>query len=158
MVSNPSCRRLASTHRCSFLDELAATRQGIDICSHTHNQLTQNVSVIDNYATGDAVQFMVSTNERTIHGKKKGLGQRTRQVGGHISDESFQQIARSLASVTDENVRVLDVEDGLEMRSNPKTGERHEEGVEHSHDRNTSPTTAPLARGGLSRSFKAFNL
>ena len=81
-------------------DELAATRQGIDICSQAHDHLKDNVSTIDNYATGDAVQFMVSTKEKTIHGKNRGLGWRTRQVGGHISDESLQQISRSLASIT----------------------------------------------------------
>ncbi|KAI4260726.1 MAG: hypothetical protein LQ352_000118 [Teloschistes flavicans] len=48
-------------------DELAATRQGMDICSRAHEHLKDNVSTIDNYATGDAVQFMVSTNEKTIH-------------------------------------------------------------------------------------------
>lgn len=42
---------------------------------------------------------MVSTNEKTIHGNNRGLGWRTRQVGSHISDESLQQIARSLASI-----------------------------------------------------------
>ena len=81
-------------------DELAATRQGIEVCSKAHEHLRDNVSTIDNYATGDAVQFMVSTREKTIHGKNRGLGWRTRQVGGHISDESLQQIARSLTSMT----------------------------------------------------------
>lgn len=81
-------------------DELAATRQGMDICSRAHEHLKDNVSTIDNYATGDAVQFMVSTNEKTIHGKNRGFGWRTRQVGDHISDDSLQQIARSLASIT----------------------------------------------------------
>lgn len=81
-------------------DELAATRQGINVCSRAHEHLKDNVSTIDNYATGDAVQFMVSTREKTIHGSNRGLGWRTRQVGGHISDESLQQIARSLTSIT----------------------------------------------------------
>ena len=135
-------------------DELAATRQGIDICSEAHKQLNQNVSVIDNYARGDAVQFMVSTSEKTIHGKNKGLGWRTRQVGGHISDESLQQIARSLAGVRNETVRVQDDDHGLEMHSNSKTEEQLEENVELKYDRNTSPTSVPLAAGGLSRSCK----
>lgn len=81
-------------------DELAATRQGMDICSRAQDHLKDNVSTIDNYAMGDAVQFMVSTSEKTIHGKNQGLGWRTRQVGGHISDNSLQQIARSLTSIT----------------------------------------------------------
>ncbi len=81
-------------------DEMAATRQGMDICSRAHDHLKENVSTIDNYATGDAIQFMVSTSQKTIHGKNRGLGWRTRQVGGHIGEESLQQIARSMASVT----------------------------------------------------------
>ena len=134
--------------------ELTATRQGIDICSEAHKQLNHNVSVMDNYATGDAVQFMVSTNEKTIHGKNKGLGWRTRQVGGHISDESLQQIARSLASVTNETAQVLDDNHGLDTYSKPKTEEQHKENVELSRTYNTSPTSVPLAAGGLSRSSK----
>ena len=80
-------------------DEWEATRQGMDICSRAHEHLKDNVSTIDNYATGDAVQFMVSTSEKTIHGQNRGLGWRTRQVGGHISDESLQQITRTLTSL-----------------------------------------------------------
>lgn len=81
-------------------DEWEATRQGREVCSKARQHLEDNVSTIHNYATGDAVQFMVSTTEKTIHGRNQGLGWRTRQVGGHISDDSLQQIARTLASVT----------------------------------------------------------
>lgn len=87
------------TDAARLRDKLAATRQSITICSRAHDYLKDNVSTIDNYATGDTVQFMVSTSEKTIHGKNRGPGWRTRQVGGHISDESLQQIARSLATV-----------------------------------------------------------
>ena len=81
-------------------DELETTRQSVDICSRAHNHLKDNVSNIENFAVGDAVQFMVSTNEKTLHGRNQGHGWRTRQVGGHISDESLQQIAQSLTSMT----------------------------------------------------------
>jgi hypothetical protein len=53
----------------------------MDICSRADNQLKGKHY---NYATGDALQFMVSTNGKTIHGKNRGLGWRTRQVGGYI--------------------------------------------------------------------------
>lgn len=53
-------------------DELAATRQGIDVCSKAHEHLKDNVSTIDNYATGDAVQFMVSTREKTRFNRSHG--------------------------------------------------------------------------------------
>ncbi|KAK3070783.1 hypothetical protein LTR53_009844 [Teratosphaeriaceae sp. CCFEE 6253] len=80
-------------------DEWEATRQGIDICTKADGYLQGDASTIDNCATGDAVQIMVSTTEKTIHGKNRGLGWRTRQIGGHISDEALKQIALSLGSV-----------------------------------------------------------
>ena len=79
-------------------DEWEATRQGIEICSKAHDHLKESASTIDNYATGDAVQFMVSTNQKTIHGTNRGLGWRTRQVGGHLSDDSLQQIVKVFGS------------------------------------------------------------
>jgi hypothetical protein len=36
--------------------------------------LKENISTIENYATGDAIQFMVSTDGHTINGKNRGLG------------------------------------------------------------------------------------
>lgn len=80
-------------------EEWEATRQGMDICSKALDQLKDSVSVIDNYATGDAVQFMVSTKEKTIHGTNRGLGWRTRQVGGHLSDDTLRHIVQMLGGV-----------------------------------------------------------
>lgn len=78
-------------------DEWLTTRQCRDICSKADNSLKGSVSVIDNYATGDAIQFMVSTNDKTIHGTNRGLGWKTRQVGGHLSDTTIQQLSRDMA-------------------------------------------------------------
>lgn len=80
-------------------DEWEATRQSIDICDRASEHLSDNVNTIDNYATGDAVQFMVSTNVKTIHGTNRGLGWRTSQVGGHVGDEALKEIARSLSGL-----------------------------------------------------------
>lgn len=38
-------------------------------CSRADNHLRENVSVIENYGTGDALQFMVSANGRFCTGK-----------------------------------------------------------------------------------------
>lgn len=84
-------------------DEWDATRQNIDICSKADNYLKENISIIDNYATGDAIQFLVSTNGKTIHARNRGLGWRTRQVGGHLSDASVQQLSRDMTSITIRN-------------------------------------------------------
>lgn len=81
-------------------EEWKTARQCIDICSTADTHLQNNVSTIDNYATGDdAIQYLVSTNEKIIHGKNTGYGWRTRQVGGHLSDASIQQISRDTSGL-----------------------------------------------------------
>jgi len=61
-------------------EEWETARPCMDICFKADNHLKDNVSTVDNYATGDAVQIMVSTNGKIIHGKNRGLGWRTRQI------------------------------------------------------------------------------
>ncbi|KAF7712894.1 Uncharacterized protein PECH_002548 [Penicillium ucsense] len=77
-------------------EEWETTRQCMHICSKAGAHLSENVSMIDNYATGDAIQFMVSTDGKVIHGKNRGLGWRTRQVGGHLNDASLQQLSKDI--------------------------------------------------------------
>lgn len=86
-------------------DEWETARQCVDICSKADNHLKENISNIDNYATGDAVQFLVSTDGKIIHGKNRGLGWRTRQVGGHLNDTSVQQLSRDLTSINIRSTR-----------------------------------------------------
>lgn len=65
-----------------------------DICFQADQHLKENVSVIDNYATGDeAVQFLVSNSQKTIHGKNRGYGDLIKQLGGHLSDQSIQKVS-----------------------------------------------------------------
>ena len=117
-------------------EEWETARQCIDICSKANIHLKENISTIDNYATGDAVQFMVSTDGNIIHGKNKGLGWRTRQVGGHLSDVSLQQLSRDMSSGSNfENTgkegsssrsNTLSVpDDGVENKPDSEFGERH---------------------------------
>lgn len=61
------------------------------------------MGTIQNCAKGDAIQFMVSTNGKTICGKNEGLGWRTRQVGGYISDDSLQQLSRDILNISLQN-------------------------------------------------------
>ena len=58
----------------------------------------ETMSTIENYAGGDAIQFMVSTNGKIIYGKNRGLGWRTRQVGGYVSDTSLRQLSQDILS------------------------------------------------------------
>ncbi|KAF4628512.1 hypothetical protein G7Y89_g9640 [Cudoniella acicularis] len=80
-------------------EEWETTCQSREICSKAEMHLKENISTIDNYATGDAVQFMVSTDGSIIHGKNRGLGWRSRQVGGHLSDLSIQQLSRDMTGI-----------------------------------------------------------
>lgn len=90
-------------------EEWKTARQCINICSEADGHLQANISVIDNYATGDdAIQYLVSTNGKTIHGKNTGYGWRTRQVGGHLSDASIQQISRDTSSIIFRNAETKD--------------------------------------------------
>jgi hypothetical protein len=115
-------------------DEWETARQCIDICSKADVHLKENISIIDNYATGDAVQFMVSTDGQIIHGTNRGLGWRTRQVGGHLSDISLQQLSRDMTSISFENKgnegppsrsNTSVPDDGVENKLDTEFGERY---------------------------------
>ena len=83
-----------------------SARKCISICSKADTNLNENISIIDNFATGDdAVQFLVSTTNKTIHAKNRGYGMRPRQLGGHLSDESLQQISRDMSLVDSRDAR-----------------------------------------------------
>lgn len=81
--------------------DLAGLREGWktarkcrDICLQADQQLKENISVIDNHATGnEPVQFLVSNGQKTIHGKNRGYGDQIKQIGGHLSDQSIQKIS-----------------------------------------------------------------
>lgn len=86
-------------------EEWNATRQSMGIFSKADQYLEQTTSTIDNYGLGDAVQFMVSTDGKTIRGTNRGLGWRTRQVGGHMSNDTVQQLSRDMTVLPVHNVR-----------------------------------------------------
>jgi hypothetical protein len=85
-------------------EEWATTRQCVDICSQADIHLKENTSIIDNYATGDAVQFMVSTDGKIIHGRNRGLGWRSRQVGGHLSDRTVQKLSQDFSHMSFQSI------------------------------------------------------
>jgi hypothetical protein len=80
-------------------DQWETTRQCMEICSKADKHLKENISTIVNHSTGDAVQFMVSTDGSIINGSNQGLGWRARQVGGHLNDATVQQISRDFATM-----------------------------------------------------------
>jgi len=147
-------------------EEWETARQCVDICSKADIHLKETVSTIENYAMGDAMQFMVSTDGKIIHGKNRGLGERSGQVGGHLSDASVQQLSRDISSTLFYNIgnkgpssrgNILSVPgDGVEIKPGSEFKERHGRGFKL-----TSKTTAdtpmsstPSAEGKLSSSSK----
>jgi hypothetical protein len=86
-------------------EEWETTCQSREICSKAEMHLKENISTIDNFAIGDAIQFMVSTDGNIIHGKIGGLRWRTRQVGGHLSNVSLQQLSQDMSRITFQNIR-----------------------------------------------------
>ena len=80
-------------------DEWESTREQMNILSKASQHLESSVSVIENHATGDAVQFMVSTNGKALHGTNRGLGWRTRQMGGYVSNETVQKGLQEMMSI-----------------------------------------------------------
>ncbi|KAL4934806.1 hypothetical protein BDV06DRAFT_155007 [Aspergillus oleicola] len=91
-------------------DEWETTRQCINICDK------ETITTVENYATGDAVQFTVSTDGQVIHGKNRGLGWRSRQVGGHLNDTSLQQLSKNFTTINLDHIE----KDNLSS-PNPKT-------------------------------------
>lgn len=75
-------------------NELVAMRQSMAICDKAREHLREEVATIDNYATGDAVQLMVSINDKPIHGKNRGTGWRTRQLGGYVDKDALRDAIR----------------------------------------------------------------
>ncbi|CAG8910134.1 unnamed protein product [Penicillium egyptiacum] len=135
-------------------EEWETTRQCMHICSKAGIHLGENASTIDNYATGDAIQFMVSTNEKIIHGRNRGLGWRTRQVGGHLSDASLQQLSRDMTRVNFANTDHRGSpsaghsmqDEGLEDQPLSEFKDRYGRGFKLTTERsapNVSSTTAP---------------
>jgi hypothetical protein len=81
-------------------EEWESTRQCRDICHKMDLHMKNNISVIDNHVTGnDAVQFLVSNSQKTIHGKNHGFGDIIRQVGGHLNDESMQRMSSDFSQM-----------------------------------------------------------
>jgi hypothetical protein len=82
-----------------LLEELNTTRQCMNICNAASLHLKQNISITDSYGTGDAVQFLVSTDGKILHGRNREVGWRSRQIGGHLSDATLQNLSKGLSNI-----------------------------------------------------------
>ncbi|KAL4942535.1 hypothetical protein BDV06DRAFT_161609 [Aspergillus oleicola] len=88
---------IAST--INMLEEWETILKCLDICSQADKHAKEAISSFDKHSTGDAIQFLISTNGSMIHGRNRGLGWRTRQVGGLISDAMLQQLSLDMCTV-----------------------------------------------------------
>lgn len=84
----------------SLREEWKSTHDQMKILSKAGRKLEEKVSVIQNRATGNAIQVMVSVDGRPIHGTNEGTGRWTNQVGGHMSNESLQQLVQGMIRMT----------------------------------------------------------
>jgi hypothetical protein len=83
-----------ASHLARLREEWTTIRQCRDACTGAEHRLKDSISVIDNHASGDdAVQFLVSNSQKTIHGKNRGYGDKIKQLGGHLSDQSIQKVS-----------------------------------------------------------------
>ncbi|ORX95072.1 hypothetical protein BCR34DRAFT_498768 [Clohesyomyces aquaticus] len=117
-------------------EEWSTARQCMDICFNADYNLKKNISIIDNQAIGDeTVQFLVSTSEKTIHGKNRGDGFRIRQVGGHLSDESLQQMSRDIAVISSVRSEVLSQEGDTPPGTEDAVGDADRSDFQQRHGR-----------------------
>jgi hypothetical protein len=103
MMSNSSATMTQEDTRYlgRLREEWTTARKCRDICFQANQHLKENISVIDNHATGnEAVQLLVSNSQKTIHGKNRGYGDQIRQLGGHLSDQSIQKISGDFLQMT----------------------------------------------------------
>jgi hypothetical protein len=80
--------------------EWESTRTQMEILTKAGRKLEETVSVIQNRATGNAIQVMVSADGKPIHGTNEGTGEWARQVGGYMSNETIQQVMRDMLKMT----------------------------------------------------------
>ena len=88
-------------------EEWESTRESMNFLSVAGDRFEHAASTIKNHATGDAMQIMVSTNGKTLFGTNEGFGWRSRQIGGHMDDETVRQISKDMVSI---NIRHSDTE------------------------------------------------
>ncbi|KNG91327.1 hypothetical protein ANOM_000456 [Aspergillus nomiae NRRL 13137] len=97
-------------------DEWEAARQCMGIWSRADHNLKENISVIENHATGgDAWQYMLSTTGQILHGRNEGHGGQIRQMGGHMSEEAVMQLSRDWVRMADMNERLTKNADAIQQ-------------------------------------------
>ncbi|EGY23825.1 uncharacterized protein VDAG_05263 [Verticillium dahliae VdLs.17] len=95
-------------------------RQCLGLCSNVDSVLESQVSNIENHAEGDdTIQFMVSTDGKTINGKNRAVGKRLKQAGGHFGEDSLQQVSQDFKAVS---IHYADLQEHTPERSAMEPG------------------------------------
>jgi hypothetical protein len=82
------------------LAELQEEWESARCCKGICSEADKNITKVENYAASDnALQFVVSTNGKVVHGKNRGEGRNPRQFGGYLSDQSLQQLSRDMVRI-----------------------------------------------------------
>lgn len=84
-------------------DELETTFKRKEMVLEAETRLNENINVTEIYGNGDARQVMVSTDGKTLHGNNRGLGWRSFEVGGSMSEAALQEDVRSMSSLRDQH-------------------------------------------------------
>ena len=87
---------------CGRVDTLEAKQKEDDfqdLPARPNKHRNESISTINNYSTGDAVQFMVSTDGTLLNGSNRALGWRARHAGGHLADSTVRQLSRDFTTV-----------------------------------------------------------
>lgn len=93
-----------SAYLARLREEWDTARQCREILAKADQHVKDNISIIDNHATGDeTVQFLVSNSQKTIHGKNRGYGFHIKQLGGHLSDQSIQKLSGDFLQMSMQN-------------------------------------------------------
>src|ERR1700761_6666430 len=75
------------------LGVLYSLRQSVTSMQNLLNNIEPNTSVVENYAEGNAVQYLVTTPGHQIHGSNRGFGATILQVGGVMDAATAQKIS-----------------------------------------------------------------
>ncbi|KAG8627700.1 hypothetical protein KVT40_003573 [Elsinoe batatas] len=128
MVARSANGPLTSIDFMRLREEREATRQAMDICTSAQEHLKESVNNVENFATGNALQFMASTDGRTIRGKNKGFGAVTGQVGGTYDPASFAELCKIMNAV---NLDLTHQTPGAAASSSRQSKETGDTSLEH---------------------------
>lgn len=88
----PSLSAKEATEVLRLREEWESTHQAVGILFKAGRK-RENVSVIENHGSGDALQFMVSADGQPLRGINRGTGWRSRQFGGCMDNLTIRQLS-----------------------------------------------------------------